>query len=50
MPEPDPSQRDDAVEGGRLDDEPAVPGEVRPPTPEQPVESGALEEEPEGES
>ena len=46
MPEPDPAQRDDPVEGGALDDERDVPGEERPPERDAPVESGALGDEP----
>jgi hypothetical protein len=43
VPEPDPSQRDDPVEGGALDEDVDVPGEERPPTSDDPVEGGALE-------
>ena len=46
MPEPDPSQRDDPVESGDLEDEPADAAAGRPAAPEHPVESGALDEEP----
>ena len=45
MPEPDPSQRDDAVESGALDQDPDVPGEERPPTTDEPAEGGALDDE-----
>ena len=44
MPEPDPAQRDDAVEAGALDEEADVPGEERPPTTDEPAEGGALDE------
>jgi hypothetical protein len=44
MTEIDPSQRDDPVESGALEDEPDVPGEERPPTTDDPAESGALED------
>ncbi len=44
MTEIDPSQRDDPVESGALEDEPDTPGEERPPTTDDPVESGALED------
>ena len=45
MTDVDPSRRDDAVEGGALDDDADVPGEERPPTTDEPAESGALEGE-----
>ena len=44
MPETDPAQRDDAVEAGALDEGDRT-DEERPPTTEEPVESGALEDE-----
>jgi hypothetical protein len=43
MSEPDPAERDDPVEGGALDEGGA---EVeRPPTTDEPTESGALADE-----
>ncbi len=42
--EPEEEARDDAVEGGALDEEGAAA--ERPPTHDEPVESGALEGEP----
>ena len=44
--EPPDERRDDAVEGGALDEEGT--GAEGPPTHEEPVESGGLEDEPAG--
>jgi hypothetical protein len=41
----DPSQRDDPVESGALEDEPDVPGETRPPSSDEPAEGGALDDD-----
>ena len=44
MTEIDPSRRDDPVESAALEDEPDVPGEERPPTTDEPVEGGAVDD------